>query len=140
MKASLPWVLLAALGAAACQTRAPGGNPPITINVTCPANGPVTATVGEWRHPVPQGDAVTWKLGGNGSTSLTITPKDTAQWPFANRRPSGGPNADVTSGPMQANTQVGTVVRYGLEVACDTITVAIDPELIVVGHGGSSAQ
>ncbi len=142
MKASAAWLLAAAVFVPACwnpgggrigvtgDDRVPGADT-VNVNVVCgtPA-GVMHARVAPWRQQVGSGHQATWNLGGTGVAELTVTARDTT-WPFQDSTRSGTPA--VTSGPMKAHPVVGHPIPYTITVRCDSLTVVIDPELIIPG-------
>ncbi len=151
MKAPASWLLVATVVLPACwgggggRAVAGGGGGgtgdmqnllpqpgPVNVSVTCSAPAAVVhAVVTPWRQRVDLGDTAVWTLAAaTGARDLTVTARDTT-WPFQNDSASGTPAHAAVSSPMKPNPVRNHAIPYTITVRCDSLTVVIDPELII---------
>ncbi|HEY5547884.1 MAG TPA: hypothetical protein VIK50_17650 [Gemmatimonadaceae bacterium] len=128
---------LLAAGVAACAPaqQAVSAPPDVRVTITCP-QVLVNVTVEGWVvHRNPGDQVVLQFASGANVTSITISPKDSARWPF-----TPGPPYIVQGGGQQvltvnADAQPGTY-RYNIVGTCTppggaAQSVTIDPDIVV---------
>ena len=111
---------------------------PTIVGVTC-VGGDVQVSVNPWLMRVPQDGVGEWELSDTpGALSIAIAPKlpGAANWPFQTMRPGGkGPNDRARGSDMRPNQAGRPPFGYNITLECqdgsDTLTVVIDPEVII---------
>lgn len=80
-------------------------------------------------------DNVVWTSASQGATSWTITPKDTLDWPWAQRTFTGTPEAGATTPEPLASAIERHPYQYNVLVQCaDGTSQTIDPDIIIGGE------
>lgn len=108
----------------------------VTVNARCAGPSNTEITVSPWNVHLAQGDEIAWVLSANAnSNDITITPKETSDWPFATRGPfNGTKGAPARAGGMPGNAR--GVYKYNIELVCQSgqnppDRIVIDPDIIV---------
>jgi hypothetical protein len=108
----------------------------VTVNARCAGPNNTEVTVSPWNVRLRQGDEVEWVLAANAnSNNVTITPKETSDWPFATRGPFNGAKGN----PARANGMRGNgrgTYKYNIALVCQSgqnapDSVIVDPDIIV---------
>lgn len=108
----------------------------VVVSARCLGPSDTEVTVRPWNVRLAQGDEVEWVLAGDAnSDNVTITPKRTSDWPFANRNPiAGTKRAAARARGMRRNAR--GVYKYNIELVCQSgdnapDRIVIDPDIIV---------
>lgn len=107
----------------------------VNVDARCTGGQNTQVTVSPWNLRINQGDDVQWTLNASANTtSITITPKNTATWPFATNRGQGTKTTPAASSGMRAGASGRHA--YSIQLVCQVgnnppDSVLIDPDVIV---------
>lgn len=125
--------LLVVLAVAAAATHGtPAFRAPKQANVTAactPANNPRIAPAS---IALSRADNVEWHSVSPNATSWTITPKDTLDWPFAQRSFTGTPQSPATTPQPLPSAVANHPYHYKVTIRCSGMgPQVIDPDIII---------
>lgn len=129
-------VLLAAAAVMAATPWSSRATVRVTVNARCAGPNTTEVTVSPWNVRLAQDDEVEWVIAANAnSNDITITPKETSDWPFASRGPFTATKGRAARGNGMRQNGRGTY-KYDITLVCQSgnnapDSVRIDPDIIV---------
>ncbi len=127
-------VLLTLTAAAANRGRTPRAPKEAKVTGACTPSGKAQITPAEHRDAAV-GQRRVGARRPRSATSWTITPKDTLDWPWAERSFTGTPAAAATTPQPLPSAIEKHPYRYNVLVQCaDGTTQDIDPDIIIGGE------
>jgi len=121
--------VLLVLGAASVARRAPKA---VTITAACNPSG--NPDVQPQRRDMTRQDHVEWREPSGRATAWTITPKDPADWPFADTLRGDQETPAATALPA-ASAPADHPFGYQVRITCaDGSTQTIDPDIVIGGN------
>jgi hypothetical protein len=105
---------------------------PRQANVTAACTPGGHASVTPPTVAMKRADHVVWGSVSPNATSWTIAPKDTLDWPWAQRSFTGTPGSPATTPPPLPSARANHAYRYKVTVACKNgPSQVIDPDIII---------
>jgi hypothetical protein len=116
-----------AIGVSTVTMRDPQG-----VNIVAACNPSGNPSVQPLKREMKRADHVEWRESAKKATSWMITPKDPANWPFADTI-RGNQNSPANSLTPAAGAPAGVPFGYEVTIFCtDGRVQHIDPEIVIV--------
>ena len=105
---------------------------PKQANITAACNPSGNPSVNPQRIDMLRVDHVEWRSVSPGAVAWTITPKDPANWPWAEASFTGTPDAPAVTPQPLPGALLNHLYSYNVTVVCrNGTTQLIDPDIII---------